>query len=109
MRKILRTLGIALLCIPFPIILGSVGSADLEVITLTQAMLQCFIALALGVVGFVLMYITEHTPKTKTTPTPNVNPYSKCCYCPHYVDCCKSYTELLQCEGGQLSNEKICN
>ena len=107
MRKLLRAVSIALLCLPLPIILGTAGSSDLAAISLKRAMLQCGIALALGVVGFVLMYITEHTPKTKTktktktTPVPNVNPYAKCCNCPHYVDCCKSYTELLQCEGGE--------
>ena len=101
MRKLLRAIGIALLCLPLPIILGTAGSSDLAIISLKQAMLQCGIALALGVVGFVLMYITKHTPKTKPAPVPNVNPYAKCCNCPHYVDCCKSYTELLQCEGGE--------
>lgn len=101
MRKIIRALGIAFLCVSFPIILGSVGSADLEIITSTQALRQCLIALALGFVGFVLMHITEHTPKTEGTPTPKANPYYKCCNCPHYVDCCKSYSELLQCKGGE--------
>ena len=101
MRKLLRTNGIALLCLPLPIILGTAGSSDLAILSSKQAMLQCGIALALGIVSFVLMHIAEHTPKTKPAPTPNVNPYSKCCYCPHYVDCCKSYTELLQCEGGE--------
>ena len=102
MRKIIRALGIAFLCVSFPIILGSVGSADLEIITSTQALRQCLIAFTLGVVGFVLMHITEHTPNnTESTPTPKANPYYKCCNCPHYVDCCKSYSELLQCKGGE--------
>ena len=101
MRKLLRAVSIALLCLPLPIILGTVGLSDLAAISLKQAMLQCGIALALGVVGFVLMHITEHTPKTEGTPTPKANPYYKCCNCPHYVDCCKSYSELLQCKGGE--------
>ena len=101
MKKLLKAVGFTFLCLPLPIILGTAGSSDLAVISLKRAMLQYSIALSLGVIGFVLMHITEHTPKTKTTPTPNVNPYSKCCYCPHYVDCCKSYTELLQCERGE--------
>lgn len=100
MRKIIRALGIAFLCVSFFIIFGSVGSADLEIITSTQALQRCLIALALGIVGFVLMHITEHTPNTEGTPTP-INPYSKCCNCPHYVDCCKNYSELLQCKGGK--------
>lgn len=101
MRKFLRAIGIVFISLPLPIILGTAGSSDLGTISFKQAILQCLIALAIGVIGFVLMHIAEHTPKTKTTPTPNVNPYSKCCYCPHYVDCCKNYTELLQCKGGE--------
>ena len=102
MRKIIRALGIAFLCVSFPIILGTAGSSDLAIISPKQAMLRCGIALAIGVIGFVLMYITEHTPNnTESTPTPKANPYYKCCNCPHYVDCCKSYSELLQCKGGE--------
>lgn len=98
--KLLRAIGIALLCLPLPIILGTAGSSDLAIISSKQAMLQCGIALTLGVIGFVLMHISEHTPNTKGTPIP-INPYYKCCNCPHYVDCCKSYSELLQCKGGE--------
>ena len=101
MRKIIRALGIAFLCVSFPIVLGSVGLADLEIITLTQALQQCLIGFVIGIVGFVFMCITEHAPNnTEGTSTP-INPYSKCCNCPHYVDCCKNYSELLQCKGGE--------
>lgn len=102
--KLLRAVGITLLCLPLPIILGTVGSLDLAIISSKQAMLQCGIALTLGVVGFVLMYITEHTPNnTESTLTPKANPYYKCCNCPHYADCCKSHSELLQCTESIIS------
>lgn len=100
MKKFIRFIGIILLCLPLPIILGTAGSSDLGIISFKQAMLQCGIAILIGMVGIILIYITDHMPNSKSNNNTNTNSniYNKCCYCENYKTCTKSYNEVINCK-----------
>ena len=100
MKKFIRFIGITFLCLPLPIILGTAGSSDLAIISSKQAMLRCGIAILIGMIGVIFIYITDHMSNSKSNNNTNINSniYNKCCYCENYKTCTKSYNEVVNCK-----------
>lgn len=95
--KILRAIGMLSISTAFIVILGTAGSADLGIISFDQIVGRCLIALAVGIVGFVLVaYEPKAKPQTVAIETPE-QIYNKCCYCPDYVTCTKTFEEVIKC------------
>ena len=99
--KIFRMLGLIAMLTSFIFILGTIGSADLNLLSFDQIVIRCLLALIVGVVGFAVVWITDNMPKSKhITPTSTVTPeqlYTKCCYCQHYATCTKTLEEVIEC------------
>jgi hypothetical protein len=100
MLKVLRALGIIAMPTSFIFILGTIGSADLNLLSFDQIVIRCLVALVVGAVGFAVVWITDNMPKSKPNTVTALTPeqlYTKCCYCPHYKTCTKSYEEVIEC------------
>jgi hypothetical protein len=95
--KVCRAIGMLSISTAFIVILGTAGSSDLGIITFGQSVVRCLGALAIGIVGIIIMaYEPKAKPQTVAIETPEQT-YEKCCYCPHYATCTKSLEEVLKC------------
>ena len=59
MRKALHIIGAVMCGGAFLLLLGTAGSSDLDRISFSQIIIQCVIGLAVGGIGFGIMYASE--------------------------------------------------
>lgn len=100
MLKMLRALGLIAMPTSFIFIIGIAGSSDLGLLSFDQTVISILIALVVGVIGFAVVWFTDHMFKSKPIATSVSTPeqtYHKCCYCPHYATCTKTLEEVIKC------------
>ena len=97
--KILRALGMIAIPTSFVSIIGIAGSSDLNVLSFEQIVIYCTVALLIGVIGFVIVWITDIYKPKPIIPIVEKTPeqiYNKCCSCSNYA-CNKSFDEVIKC------------